>query len=74
MFKSKFLQECEKRGFLNQCTNINKLDEQLSIDKPVIAYWGTDPTGKSLHVGHLFSLMMIRLFQRCGNTACCPCG
>ena len=67
MFKSKFLQECEKRGFLNQCTNINKLDEQLSIDKPVIAYWGTDPTGKSLHVGHLFSLMMIRLFQRCGN-------
>ena len=66
-FKSKFLQECEARGFLNQCTNIEELDKQLSEGKPVIAYWGTDPTGASLHVGHLFSLMMIRLFQRCGN-------
>lgn len=66
-FKSKFLQECEKRGFLNQCTNIEELDKQLCSGKPVIAYWGTDPTGASLHVGHLFSLMMIRLFQRCGN-------
>ncbi len=67
MFKSKFLQECEKRGFIHQCTNIDELDRQLCKDKPVIAYWGTDPTGKSLHVGHLFSLMMIRLFQKCGN-------
>ncbi len=66
-FKSKFLQECEKRGFLNQCTNIEELDKQLCSGKPIIAYWGTDPTGASLHVGHLFSLMMIRLFQRCGN-------
>ena len=67
MFKSKFLQECEKRGFLNQCTNIEELDKELSSGKPVVAYWGTDPTSASLHVGHLFSLMMIRLFQRCGN-------
>lgn len=66
-FKSKFLQECEARGFLNQCTNIEELDRQLTEGKPIIAYWGTDPTGASLHVGHLFSLMMIRLFQRCGN-------
>ena len=66
-FKSKFLQECEARGFLNQCTNIEELDKQLSSGEPVIAYWGTDPTGASLHVGHLFSLMMIRLFQKCGN-------
>lgn len=66
-FKSKFLQECELRGFLNQCTNLEELDRQLSSGKPVIAYWGTDPTGQSLHTGHLFSLMMIRLFQKCGN-------
>ncbi len=66
-FKSKFLQECEARGFLNQCTNIEELDKQLSEGKPIVAYWGTDPTGAALHVGHLFSLMMIRLFQRCGN-------
>ena len=66
-FKSKFLQECEARGFLNQCTNIEEFDKQLTSGKPVVAYWGTDPTGASLHVGHLFSLMMIRLFQKCGN-------
>ena len=30
MFKSKFLQECEKRGFLYQCTNLEELDKQLS--------------------------------------------
>lgn len=67
MFKSKFLQEAELRGFLNQCTNLEELDNQLSKGKPVIAYWGTDPTAPSLHAGHLFSLMMIRLFQKCGN-------
>lgn len=67
MFRSKFLQECEKRGFLHQCTNIDELDKRLSSNKPIVAYWGSDPTGLSLHVGHLFSLMMIRLFQKCGN-------
>lgn len=67
MFKSKFLQECEKRGFIYQCTNIDELDKRLCSKEPVVAYWGTDPTGKSLHVGHLFSLMMIRLFQKCGH-------
>lgn len=67
MFRSKFLQECEKRGFLHQCTNIDELDKRLSSNEPIVAYWGTDPTGPSLHVGHLFSLMMIRLFQRYGN-------
>ncbi|MDR1425953.1 MAG: tyrosine--tRNA ligase [Rickettsiales bacterium] len=67
MFRSKFLNECEKRGFLHQCTNMEELDKLLCSGEPVVAYWGTDPTGRSLHVGHLFSLMMLRLFQKCGN-------
>ncbi|MDR2527105.1 MAG: tyrosine--tRNA ligase [Rickettsiales bacterium] len=66
-YKSKFLQESEKRGFLNQYTNIEILDEKLCSGVPVVAYWGTDPTSDSLHVGHLFSLMTVRLFQKCGN-------
>ena len=66
-FKSKFLQECEARGLLNQCTNFEELDKQLCSDKPLVAYWGTDPTGGALHIGHLYSLMMIRLFQKCGH-------
>jgi tyrosyl-tRNA synthetase len=67
MFRSKFLLECERRGFLNQCTDIEEFDRMLCAGKPVVAYWGTDPTGSSLHLGHLFSLMILRLFQRCGN-------
>lgn len=67
MFQSKFLQDCEGRGFINQCTNFEELDKQLLKKEPIVAYWGTDPTGPSLHVGHLFSLMMIRLFQQHGN-------
>ncbi|MDR2777411.1 MAG: tyrosine--tRNA ligase [Rickettsiales bacterium] len=67
MFRSKFLIECERRGFLNQCTNMDELDRMLCSGKPVVAYWGTDPTGPSLHIGHLFSLMILRLFQRYGN-------
>ncbi|MDR0423007.1 MAG: tyrosine--tRNA ligase [Rickettsiales bacterium] len=66
-FKSEFLQEAEARGFLFQCTNYEELDKQLCSGKPVVAYWGTDPTADSLHVGHLFSLMIMRLFQKCGN-------
>lgn len=66
-FQSKFLQECEVRGLLNQCTNFEELDKQLCSDKPLVAYWGTDPTGGALHIGHLYSLMMIRLFQKCGH-------
>jgi len=66
-FKSNFLRECEARGFLNQCTNFDALDEQLCSGVPVVAYWGTDPTANSLHVGHIFSLMIMRLFQKHGN-------
>ena len=66
-FKSKFLQEAEKRGFIFQCTNYDKLDEMLNSGRPLTAYWGTDPTGASLHVGHIFSLMVMRLFQKYGN-------
>jgi len=65
-FKSEFLNKAQERGLLNQCTNLAGLDEKLS-EGNVVAYWGTDPTGASMHIGHLFSLMIIRLFQKCGH-------
>jgi len=67
MFKSEFLQECEARGLIFQCTNIEELDRRLAGGERLVAYWGTDPTGASMHVGHLFSLMLMRLFQKYGN-------
>ena len=31
------------------------------------AYCGFDPTGKSLHIGHLVPVMMMYWFQKCGS-------
>lgn len=64
--KSKLLQELEARGFINQSSNLEGLDEALASGH-IVGYWGTDPTGDSLHVGHLASLMLIRWFQKYGN-------
>ena len=34
---------------------------------PMSAYVGIDPTGDSLHIGHLVSIMILKHFQSCGN-------
>ena len=60
------LQELEKRGFINQCSNIDGLKQALANGK-VTVYWGTDPTADSLHVGHVASLMLLRWFQKYGH-------
>jgi tyrosyl-tRNA synthetase len=55
-----------ERGFLHQCTDLEALDKRL-LEGPVTAYVGYDCTADSLHVGHLMSIMLLRLFQRTGN-------
>ena len=60
------LQELEQRGFINQCSNMDGLKDALKAGK-IAVYWGTDPTGDSLHVGHLASLMLMRWFQKYGH-------
>ncbi|MCT4575325.1 MAG: tyrosine--tRNA ligase [Alphaproteobacteria bacterium] len=65
-FKSDFLNELEARGLLNQCTDIEKLDEKLA-NEVVVAYTGYDPTADSLHVGHYLTILTLRLFQKCGH-------
>lgn len=64
--KSELLQELDARGFINQSSNLDGLDDALSNGR-LVGYWGTDPTGDSLHVGHLASLMLIRWFQKYGH-------
>ncbi len=70
-FKSEFLHIMQERGFYNQCTNIEGFDDYLyeceSKGKPAVGYLGSDPTGDSLHVGHIVPLMMLRWFQKCGH-------
>lgn len=60
------LRELEARGFINQASNMDGLNDALNAGR-VTAYWGTDPTGDSLHVGHLASLMLMRWFQKYGH-------
>ncbi|MBP3397974.1 MAG: tyrosine--tRNA ligase [Alphaproteobacteria bacterium] len=64
--KNELLQELEARGFINQASNMDGLNDALNSGK-ITAYWGTDPTGDSLHVGHLASLMLMRWFQKYGH-------
>ena len=64
--KSTFLIEMQERGYLNQCTDLEKLDLILS-KKSVPAYIGFDCTANSLHVGSLLQIMILRLLQKHGH-------
>ncbi|MBX6375605.1 MAG: tyrosine--tRNA ligase [Acetobacteraceae bacterium] len=63
---SDFLREAQERGYVHQITDVEALDARLRAG-PVTAYVGFDCTADSLHVGHLLSIMLLRLFQRTGN-------
>ncbi len=65
-FRSDFLAEAHARGFIHQCTDLEALDALLASG-PVSAYVGYDLTADSLHVGHMISIMLLRLWQRTGN-------
>jgi tyrosyl-tRNA synthetase len=64
--KSDFLRVMIERGFLADCTDYQGLDEAL-IAGVVPAYIGYDATAKSLHVGHLMNIMVLRWFQKMGG-------
>ena len=64
--KNKFLQEMQDRGYLNQCTDIEKLVE-ICNKKSIIGYIGFDCTARSLHVGSLLQIMILRLMQKYGH-------
>jgi len=64
--KSKFLLEMKSRGYLHQCTDLDKLD-QISSQKSFTGYIGFDCTAKSLHVGSLLQIMILKLMQKHGH-------
>jgi len=66
MPKSSFLRQAQERGYIQQCTNLEALDHLLTKET-VIAYIGFDCTAKSLHIGSLVQIMMLRLLQQCGH-------
>jgi tyrosyl-tRNA synthetase len=64
--KSEFLQEMITRGFLQDCTDLQGLDEKL-LEGCMTAYIGFDATADSLHIGSLIQIMMLRWLQRTGH-------
>ncbi len=64
--KSDFMTVMMERGFLADCTDYQGLDEALT--KGVVpGYIGFDATAKSLHVGSLIQIMMLRWLQKTGH-------
>jgi tyrosyl-tRNA synthetase len=61
------LEELKLRGFVHQCTDTDKLNETLN-NNLIKFYIGFDCTAKSLHVGSLIQIMMMRIFQKYGHT------
>lgn len=64
--KSDFMRVMIERGFLADCTDYQALDEAL-VEGVVPAYIGFDATAKSLHVGSLIQIMMLRWLQKTGH-------
>ena len=54
------------RGAINQMTDEEGL-RQLTQEKAVSLYCGVDPTGDSMHIGHLIPFMILRRFQLAGH-------
>ena len=65
-FRSELLRTLEMRGYIHQCTDPAGLDA-LATEQAITAYVGYDCTADSLHIGHLVSIMMLRLLQRAGH-------
>ena len=64
--KNTFLLEMKSRGYLNQCTDLDKLDN-ICNKQFLTAYIGFDCTASSLHVGSLLQIMVLKLMQKHGH-------
>lgn len=59
------IDELSWRGLINQSTDLDALKQACA--EPITLYCGFDPTGASLHAGHLVPLIMLRRFQMAGH-------
>ena len=62
----KLFSELKERGFIHQCTNEEELSHLIE-NKKIKFYIGFDCTAKSLHVGSLIQIMIMKLFQKFGH-------
>ena len=60
------IDDLEWRSAINQMTDEEGL-RALTNEKAVSLYCGVDPTGDSMHIGHLIPFMILRRFQLAGH-------
>ncbi|MDR0910047.1 MAG: tyrosine--tRNA ligase [Spirochaetaceae bacterium] len=60
------LQVLKERGFFSQCTDVDGLSALMDAG-PVTFYEGTDPTGPSLHIGHMVPYFAFRHMLAAGH-------
>ena len=61
-----FFEDLIWRGAINQETDEEGLRELLN-EKKISLYCGKDPTGDSLHIGHLIPFIMLKRFEMAGH-------
>jgi len=60
------LQVLQERGFIQQCTDLD--GHSRAMDQgPVTLYVGCDPTGSSLHIGHMVPFFALRHLHEAGH-------
>ena len=63
---NKALKILQERGFIQQCTDLKALSDRM--DKGQIAFYtGIDPTGPSLHIGHMVPIFALKHLCREGH-------
>jgi len=60
------IEDLQWRGLYADCTDLGALSQRLATG-PLTLYCGFDPTGDSLHVGHLVPQLTLRRFQLAGH-------
>lgn len=62
------LETLKERGFIQQCTDLEGLSKAMDSG-PVTFYEGCDPTGPSLHIGHMVPYFAMRHLHEAGHVA-----
>ena len=60
------LQVLQDRGFIKQCTHSEELSDRMDKEK-LTFYLGVDPTGRSIHIGHMVPFFAMHHLQEHGH-------
>lgn len=63
---NKAIETLKERGFFAQCTDLEALSKKMD-EGSVTFYVGCDPTGPSLHIGHMVPFFALRWLRKFGH-------